>query len=205
MKIPLFLLSSSKSRIALLQEAQIQFQTLAHASAEDLSPAGKTPVEFVCAIAEDKMRTLAIPEQPDVTNEILVLTGDTLVFAADGEICAKPVDVTDAHRMFDKFMQASIKVITACCLKKFKREQDGAWVSVKTRTFFTQTELMYELPAVARKSYFEAIPNFLDLSGGAQVEGYGAQFVRWMHGSASAVQGLPMFELRQALEDILKD
>ena len=42
----------------------------------------------------------------------------------------------------------------------------------------------------------------LSASNAIAVEGYGAQFLTAVNGSYSAIVGLPMFELRQALSDV---
>lgn len=202
MSVKLLLLSSSQGRMRLLQEANIAFQVLPHSSLEDRSPVGLSPEELVVAIAQDKMQTLVLPPLPATTTEILILAADTLVFAADGEVCGKPVNEQEARRMLDKFATSSINVVTGCCLQKMQLNKLQQWEVVATRTFSGKAELLYAVPKEAHAEYFEAIANFLNIAGGAQVEGYGAQFVQWINGSYTTIQGLPMFELREELKAI---
>lgn len=48
--------------------------------------------------------------------------------------------------------------------------------------------------------YCEEYPEFLSIAGALIVEEYGAQFFKSLNGSYGVALGLPLFELREALE-----
>ena len=49
--------------------------------------------------------------------------------------------------------------------------------------------------------YLEKTP-YLDVSGGMAIEKYGNQFLKTVQGSYSTIIGLPLFEVREALEKL---
>ena len=58
------------------------------------------------------------------------------------------------------------------------------------------------MPDVWIEKYLNSFERYDQVSGGISVEGYGAQFLQTVDGSYSAILGLPMYELRLALEKL---
>ena len=52
------------------------------------------------------------------------------------------------------------------------------------------------------KTYLAGQPEFTCIAGALAVEEFGAQFIRTYNGSYTAVLGLPMAEVRDALEEL---
>ncbi len=198
----LLLVSGSKGRAKLLRDAGIDFEVVEHSSDEWINVDGLSQDQTVCAIALDKMNSFKFPSHIERRNRVLALAGDTLVFSQDGEVFGKPKDKSDAIRMLRRFRHEPVRVVSGCCLREFRPTFGGKWVTADTKTFVGRAEIFYSIPEYMLEPYFKAEPNYLDVCGGAKIEGFGAQFVKWISGSYTTIQGIPMFELRQELEKL---
>ena len=112
----------------------------------------------------------------------------------------KPVDKKDAIAKI-KALRGKGIVGTAFCVDK-KRFENNAWITEKRVEQYVQTTYHLELPDSWIERYLEYTPDYLLISGGFSVEGYGAQFITTVTGSYSALLGLPLAELRVALEQL---
>ncbi len=199
----LYLGSQSGSRQKLLREAQIGFKILAHASDERVEYPLHNFREYVLAIAQSKMDTLVFPNKEDVKIDYLfVLTADTLVRTVNSnQILGKPRDRDHAKQMLAYMRQEPVEVITGCCLEKFYYQQ-GAWVRQEYEhwTMGATAEFIVEESFVDQ--YLNTNPMVLSCAGAATIEDYGALFLKSINGSYSAVIGLPLFQLRQALQKL---
>ena len=63
-------------------------------------------------------------------------------------------------------------------------------------------ECIIDIPQHWRESYYTHHPHALQAAGGFAIEGYGMQFVQSVNGSITTIIGLPLYELRQALETL---
>ncbi len=195
----ILLVSSSKGRIQLLKEAAIDFEIVGHSSEENAEFEGFLPKQYVCKIAQGKMDSITLPNSNlSEGKQFLALSADTLAFAKTGEILGKPKDKVDAMRMFKVLAQGPVEVWTGCCLKKF-RARSGQWITEKTVNFPVCTRVFFIIDEKKIQTYFQMYPNYLNISSSATIDGFGAQFVKWIRGSYTNVLGLPMFEVRQNL------
>ncbi len=198
----LYLGSKSKGRQSLLDVAGIEYRVLKHDSDECVVDTGLTFEEYVCAIAEEKMKHLIIPEELFANSPIFVLTSDTLTKTIkSGQVLAKPKDLEDAKRMLAVLRKEELLVTTACCLEK-KEFKGGLWHTLKKRTFHTNTTCEFFVDKDLEDEYFEKMPRALKSCSAGVVEGFGQNFLKSISGSYSAVTGLPLFELRQILKEI---
>jgi septum formation protein len=127
------------------------------------------------------------------------LTADTMTCDSHGTIRGKPADRDDA---LAQIRSARNKVITgtAFCLEK-RIWRAGAWHTEKRIERYAEGTCWYIVPDAWLETYL-AQPFIYSSAGTIFVEGFGTQFVKEVHGSYSAIMGQPMFELRQALEEI---
>lgn len=194
----LYLGSKSSSRRMLLDQAQIPYTVAEMDADETQCDWGQTLQKVVESIALYKMQQVIIPPGNKEGQICFVLTGDTLSVDARGQIGGKPVDRADA---IEKIKQArdGMRTGTAFCLEKRQWIQ-GVWKTIAHKLCFVDAQYEFIVP-------YDDIETYLDRSVGMKgtqaiaVEEYGAQFLKVVQGSYTAIVGLPMFELRQALQE----
>jgi septum formation protein len=128
-----------------------------------------------------------------------VLTADTLSQDFDGTINGKPHDRADAIAMI-KRARAGSRLATAFCLDK-KVYRTGAWETDKRIERCITARYVFAIPDHWIEIYLDTTIA-LSASNAIAIEGYGAQFLKSIDGSYSTIVGLPMFELREALEEV---
>lgn len=195
----LYLGSKSRSRRELLDAAAIAYEVVEQDADETICDWNRPFNEIVKAIALYKMEHVALPSGCQAGDSCFVLTADTMTCNVDGSINGKPVDRDDAIRMI-KYASHGAITGTAFCLDK-KIWSNGAWHMEQRIERYAQGTCSFIVPDSWLDIYLAQ--SFVYSSAGALfVEGFGAQFVREVSGSYTAIQGLPMFELRQALTEI---
>jgi septum formation protein len=155
-------------------------------------------VDFVAAVARQKMEHANLPVGID-DQICYVLTADSLCADAQGKLYAKPVDRTDAVAQL-KALRSYGQVVTAFCLEK--RIWKGQWQLVRRIEGSTVTDYVLDLSDADIEQYLDKIPGYINTSGSLTVEGYGAQFMKTINGSYTGALGLPLCELRAALQEL---
>lgn len=194
----LLLGSSSVSRQILLKEAKIPFVLIGHTADEDAIP--KTSVqETVLNIARFKMEHVAMPQgkEGDVA---FVLTADSMVAGPDGVIYGKPKDYADAVKIIRVMATGVSFTYTGFCIEK-RTMVNGAWKTERKIESVVGAGCRFAIPEHWIKTYIEN-SRALEAAGATTIELYGGQFLQSVEGSFTAVMGLPMFEVRQALEEL---
>lgn len=194
----LHLASASRSRQVLLQEALIPFVVIGHGADEEAVGHGLPFKELVSAIAREKMDYACLSDGFE-GQEIFVLAADSLGYDGQGVVHGKPKDKEDAIKKIKSLGEKAVTA-TAFCLDK-KVWQSGAWHTVGRVEQVVQSRYRFAVPDKWIENYLEHSWG-MSASGAIAVEFYGAQFLEWIDGSYSTVMGLPMFELRQALEHL---
>jgi len=195
----LFLASKSPQRQALLQEIQIPFVLLEQDANEHACDWGLPFMQLLESIATYKMDHVILPVgKQDET--IFVLTADTMGQDLHGTIHGKPRNKEDALAKI-KALRAGGSVATAFCLDK-KIYNNGNWQLQQRIIRCVETFYTFDMPDHWIERYLNAEPHYLHISGAIDVTGYGQQFLKTLHGSYSTIIGLPLFELRQSLEEI---
>ena len=195
----LYLASSSVSRQQLLKEANIPYSLLSQSADETVCDWSLPLKQVVLSISLHKMNHVILPSVQE-GEEIYVLTADTLSQDADGQIEGKPIDREDAIRKIKKARNGT-RLCTAFCLDK-KRFKNGAWQVIKRIHRVVESEYIFMIPDAWIERYLDHSLG-LTCSNAIAVELYGAQFLKEVKGSYSAIVGLPMFELREALTDLV--
>ena len=199
----LLLGSKSPSRRSLLEQSKIPYVVIEQNSDELICKIGLTRVQQVSAIALQKMDHAILPMSPlnhlnHYQKTIFVLTADTLTEDSNGNIHGKPVDYDDAVAMI-KMARKGMFLSTAFCLA-LKVWQGNSWTTKKIETHVVSAEYVIDVPDRVIDYYLKNTIS-LQCAGGFAIEDLGLQFVKSVHGSYSTIMGLPLFELRQALED----
>ncbi|HLW73058.1 MAG TPA: Maf family protein [Candidatus Babeliales bacterium] len=191
--------SKSQSRRMLLEESQIPFVMVSQNADESQCDWGLPLPQLVLSIALYKMQHVVLPDGMREGDVCYVLTADTMSHDKMGVIHGKPVDRVDAIAKI-KATAAGSFLCTAFCLDR-KVWQSGAWVIQERIADVVSAEFIFSVPQQWLDIYLEKTP-FLDVSGGIAVEKFGNQFLKTVQGSYSTIIGLPLFELREALEKL---
>lgn len=196
MKKILYLGSTSASRKMLLEQAKIPFTVIAQSADESECDWNQPLQNVVESIALYKMEQLRLPEgkQADVC---YVVTADTLTQNNKGELEGKPTDRTDAVK---KLISAREGVCTGTAFCLDRRVYTDQWHVDKRIVRFVQAKYQFIVPDEAIDFYL----NSVEMLGtcAIAIEDVGAQFLKELNGSYTAVVGLPMYELRQALTNL---
>ena len=201
--------SKSQSRRMLLDESQIPFVTVNQDADESRCDWNLPLPQLVLSIALYKMQHVILPAGTSEGQVCFVLTADTMSHDAHGVVHGKPVDRADAIAKI-KATAAGSFLCTAFCLDRkvwqpalasLGEVGAGAWVIEERIADVVSAEFLFSVSDKWLDIYLEKTP-FLDVSGGIAVEKFGNQFLKTVKGSYSTIIGLPLFELRQALEKL---
>ncbi len=198
----IYLASGSQSRRTLLKFANLPFQVIQQDFDESSIARNHDLEATVTKIAQSKMEHAIVPNGKQEGQISYVLTADTMGLSANGEICGKPRDKEDAIRML-KLHRQGIVTGTAFCLDQKIWTNEQWQLKQRVQRYVTAT-YVFDIPDQMLELYFKhAVAcygiSYLDISGAVGIEEYGLQFVTNFHGSVTAVMGLPLYELRQAL------
>lgn len=174
----LILASSSPRRQELLTQIGVPFSV--QVPAIDETPlVGEAPPAYVQRMAEEKARAVLAQQAGDVC----VLAADTSVIV-DELILGKPADAAEAKAMLLRLSGREHQVLSAIAVAEQDRLKSQV-VSCKV-AFRTLTDA--EIDAY----WLTGEPR--DKAGSYAIQGLGAVFVQAIHGSYSAVVGLPLAE-----------
>jgi len=199
MKHILYVGSESQSRRKLLEEAQIPFILATHSADETKCDWSGSLRETVERIALYKMEHIVLPSGKKEGDICFALTADTLSQSLDGSLRGKPIDKADAIEKI-KLSRGGATVGTAFCLDK-KVYRSDKWIGSKRITQYVDAKYEFDVPDEWIDTYLKKSFG-LRASGAIAIEEYGQQFLKWIDGSYSTIVGLPMFELREALEKL---
>ncbi len=193
----LYLASQSKSRQQLLQAAYIPFQVINQSFDEKSCDWNQELNLLVQKIAQCKMRSVVLPDNNKEGDIIYILTADSLTQDKNGKIYGKPNSYQEAFDMLNA-LQGISSVSTAFCLEKrlYTKRQ---WIVISQKSEIITGSCELYMPESYYQDYFATVDVF-KLAGAFSIEGYCQQFVESVSGSYSAIIGLPMFQVRQALE-----
>jgi septum formation protein len=181
----LFLASASPRRRELLAQIGVPFSLVSVSVDETPSPT-ESPVAYVERVARDKALA-GLVSLGD--RDGCVLGADTSV-VLDQHILGKPADRADGLAMLAALSGRTHRVMTAVALAS--RSACEVRVVISEVTFRTIDE------AEAERYWDSGEP--ADKAGGYAIQGWGAVFVSQLHGSYSAVVGLPLCETAQLID-----
>lgn len=178
----------------------IPFEVVGHQANEEAC-GWELPLEkLVETIATAKSEHVIIPDHADKQKSVFVLTADSLCCDSRGKIHGKPQSRDDAIAKI-KALNGKGKVSSAFCLER-KFFEDNSWIAQERILKTVTADYEFDLPDSWIDRYLQNVPFYMNISGGITIDGYGAQFLKSINGSYSTILGLPVFEVRQALEKI---
>lgn len=183
----LYLASGSPRRRELLGQIGVPFSTLP--SVIDETPlANEAAIAYVQRLAWAKaqagLASLAAP------GAAVVLGADTSV-VLDGRILGKPQDRADALAMLTALSGQTHEVLTAVALANSRR----------CEVRVVSSQVSFRPLSVTEIEAYWASGEPQDKAGSYAIQGLGAVFVAQLHGSFSAVVGLPLCETAALLAD----
>ena len=181
----LFLASASPRRRELLAQIGVPFSLVSVSVDETPSPT-ESPEAYVERVARDKALA-GLVSLGD--RDGCVLGADTSV-VLDQHILGKPADRADGLAMLAALSGRTHRVMPAVALAS--RSACEVRVVISEVTFRTIDE------AEAERYWDSGEP--ADKAGGYAIQGWGAVFVSQLHGSYSAVVGLPLCETAQLID-----
>jgi septum formation protein len=200
----LYLGSSSMSRRRLLKGAGIGYELVAQSADEQKCDWGLPLQKLVESIAVFKMEHVQLPDGHE-GDRCFVLTADTLGVDHKGTICGKPSTIEKAKAMIRSFRYGA-RTGTGVCIDR-RIFCDGVW-SIEARVItYADATYVYDVPENYIDRYVSELKKYSDLectqvSGGIAIEGYGNRFLKRLEGSYTAVVGLPLYEMQQALSEL---
>jgi septum formation protein len=181
----LYLASASPRRRELLAQIGVPFSLIDVSVDETPSPT-ESPEAYVERVAREKaLAGLASLGDQDGC----VLGADTSV-VLDQHILGKPVDRADGLAMLAALSGRTHRVMTAVALASRTACDVRVVISEVSFRVIEQTE--------AERYWASGEP--ADKAGGYAIQGWGAVFVSQLHGSYSAVVGLPLCETAQLID-----
>jgi septum formation protein len=198
MKNILYIASQSASRKKLLEKAGIPFTVIEQNADESKCDWNQPLQQVVESIAQYKMDHVIMPAGKE-GDSAFVVTADTLSVDATGALRGKPTDWDDAVRMLKLACSPNNECGTAFCLEK-KIFKNGQWQQLARIIGYAHATYDFYIPEACIPDYIKRV-SALEAAGAIKIEN-GAEFVKAVHGSYTAIVGLPMFELRQALMEL---
>lgn len=195
----LYLGSSSLSRQLLLRQASIPFTVLKQSADETQCDWNLPLPDVVTTIARYKMEHCLMPGGTD-GERCFVLTADTLSVDSRGHIQGKPTDKADAIAKLRAIRDGYVMTGTAFCLER-KIYRGGSWITEDSVLEFVKAEYIFNVPEAWIETYLQSFEGQLGTAS-INIEESGNLFLKEIKGSYSTVVGLPLYELRQALEKI---
>ena len=198
----LFLASGSAGRKKLLSESLIDFEVVDQDADESEVSLDAPLQEVVQNLAQLKMGHVILPDDVQEDQELFILTADTLTVGHDGKYLGKPKNREHAIDMIKSHRGRMTLTGTGFCLEK-RIYVDGSWKAEKQILGYVEGGCDFHVSDADLDFYLDNIP-FLKVSGGVSLgKGrFSHQFCKAVEGSYSAIIGLPMFEVRQALVEI---
>ncbi|HLB43292.1 hypothetical protein A3F06_04100 [candidate division TM6 bacterium RIFCSPHIGHO2_12_FULL_36_22] len=197
----LYLGTQSHSRQQLLKEAGISFELVKQDANEQDCDWGMPLQKLLESIALHKMNHVVLPKgkQGDIC---WVLTADTMGVDMGGNICGKPANRELAKENLRKYKEGA-RTGTAVCIDR-RKFVDGKWELQDRETTYAEAKYVFDVPDNYLDQYLDDLPKFIgvectQVSGGVAIEGYGNRFLKSIDGSYTAVVGLPLYEVQQAL------
>lgn len=180
----IILASNSPRRKELLQGLNINFEVQSKNVDE------KYPESLeIHQVPEYLVRLKAAPFKPEMKENMLVITADTIV-SLNNEILGKPADANEAVAMLKKLSGKTHQVLTGVCL--LTQQHETSFTSTSDVTFKTLSE--------SEIDYYIKHFNPYDKAGGYGIqEWFGYIAVESINGSFFNVMGLPVHRLYEEL------
>ena len=182
----LYLASASPRRRELLDQIGVSYEVVV-ADIDETPLQDESPDGYVSRLASAKAAVV----HGRLAGDAVVLGADTAV-VIDGQILGKPVDRADGLRMLERLSGRKHDVLTAVAV----HSKGDSCVQV------VQTCVEFRVIDAEERERYWATGEPADKAGGYGIQGFGAVFVTALHGSYSAVVGLPLCETASLLASV---
>lgn len=179
----LILASASPRRLALLAQMGITPDKVIAADIDEAPRAGEAPHRYVVRVAQEKARKVAA-QFP----EACVLAADTVVVCGN-RILPKAETENQARACLQMLSGRRHRVLTSVCVINAGK--------LRLKTVTTTLKFM-PLSAAMIDDYVQS-GAWQGKAGGYAIQGAAERFVQALHGSYSAVVGLPLYETANLL------
>ena len=181
----LLLASQSPRRAELLKQIGIPFSQYP-VDIDETVLTHETPDKYVRRMAQEKS-SLGYKR---AGAKKLVLGLDTIV-VTEGNILGKPKDKADAGRMLNLLSDSTHQVLTAVTITNCKQQ----------KTIVVETQVCFGALSNEQIAWYWTTGEPQDKAGSYGIQGLGGQFVKHIHGSYSAVVGLPLYQTKMLLTE----
>ncbi|MDI9244918.1 Maf family protein [Marinobacter sp. CHS3-4] len=178
----IILASASPRRAELLRQMGVAFE-VRPAHIDETPLADELPEDYVLRMAREKALTIG-----QRAPEAIVLGSDTSV-VLDGNILGKPEDSDDAEETLKSLSGSTHRVLTAV----------AAVVDGHAEERLVTTEVRFRALRPDEIAAYVRSGEPMDKAGSYGIQGLGGIFVESLHGSYSAVVGLPLRETADLL------
>ena len=186
----LILASKSPRRKEILENLGVKFNIITCETDEHTDECdGKKYVEEIAFRKGDAVREL-LESKGEFDNETLILSSDTVVVSADGEIMGKPRDRKDAKRMILAFSGKPHFVISGIALIT----RNKTVVTSESTTVFFDTVDENDI-----EKYLDTDEAY-DKAGAYAIQGYASLWINGIKGDYFNVVGLPVKKLADTLK-----
>ena len=187
----LILASKSPRRKEILENLGVNFQIITCDTDEHTDELdGKKYVEEIAFRKGNAVREL-LENQGEFDENKIILSCDTVVISADGEIMGKPVGRDDAKRMILAFSGKPHFVISGIALIT----KDKVVVTSESTTVYFDTVDESDV-----ENYLDT-PESYDKAGAYAIQGYASLWINGIEGDYFNVVGLPVKKLSDTLKN----
>ncbi|MCB5228362.1 Maf-like protein [Alishewanella sp. 16-MA] len=180
------LASASPRRRELLQQLGVEFDLISASIDESVLP-NETAAAYVSRLALQKAQAGAAK----IANALPVLGSDTSV-VVDNKILGKPTDYADFLAMMQLLSGRQHQVMTAVAIVS----------PSQTLQALAITDVFFREISEAEMADYWLTKEPCDKAGGYGIQGLAGKFVEKIHGSYSAVVGLPLCETDRLLQQL---
>ncbi|KAJ1354607.1 hypothetical protein KIN20_011597 [Parelaphostrongylus tenuis] len=183
------LASQSPNRLKLMHQIGIKNLVVKVPDFEENLPKSLPVREFVEQTAVGKLHAVYAEMERNKEHFDIIVACDTVIYF-DGEIIGKPVDAEDAFVTLKRFRGRQHTVYSGVAM---------AFANGDEEVFSEETRVEFgDYSDRIIKQYVES-GEPLRCAGSYAIQGYGAVFVRAVHGCFSNVVGLPIYRIHSAL------
>ena len=187
----LILASKSPRRKEILENLGVKFEIITCETDEHTDERdGQKYVEEIAFRKGNAVREL-LEGNGELTNDCIILSSDTVVVSADGEIMGKPKDRADAKRMILAFSGKPHFVISGIALIT----KEKTVVTSETTTVFFDTVDENDI-----EKYLDSDEAY-DKAGAYAIQGYASLWINGIEGDYFNVVGLPVKKLSDTLKN----
>jgi len=178
---PIFLASNSPRRATLLSQLGLRFEVRVPHAQEIVLESGsdKDIIHAVCENALQKALSIL-----SVTDEGLIIGGDTLVVTNDSKVLGKPITNDEALHMLYTLVGKTHRVISAVAIVDAKTRE--------AKVGHRWTRVTFRTPSEEELQQYVHSQEPLGKAGGYAIQGKGGVLVESIEGSYTGVVGLPI-------------